>query len=163
MISVCDSPVSFLTCLADQRCRSWAQRYLKKSTITSRGPGGRMPAKPRSTRPYRKWCLGPAIVLKLTSSSTLRSSCWSQWEKGPHARTVTNNCQKQASSRGQISVKIHSTHKPDSVTGNAYIAGATIFAFNFLSKGRTPLESSKHVCLYSESWASQSCLVYTLG
>ncbi|XP_046534166.1 serine/threonine-protein kinase Nek11 isoform X2 [Equus quagga] len=59
----------------DQRCRSWAQRYLKKSTITSRGPGGRMPAKPRSTRPYRKWCLGPAIVLKLTSSSTLRSSC----------------------------------------------------------------------------------------
>nr|XP_023476695.1 serine/threonine-protein kinase Nek11 isoform X4 [Equus caballus] len=35
----------------DQRCRSWAQRYLKKSTITSRGPGSRMPVKPRSTRP----------------------------------------------------------------------------------------------------------------
>lgn len=45
--------------------------------------------------------------------------------------------------------------------GNEYVAGATISTFNSLSRGGSPLESSKHICLYLEPRASW-CLVYTL-
>ncbi|XP_045394590.1 serine/threonine-protein kinase Nek11 isoform X4 [Lemur catta] len=59
----------------DQPYRSWGQKYLKRSIITSREQGIRMPANWRSGSVWKQWCLGPATVLKWTSSSTLRSSC----------------------------------------------------------------------------------------
>ncbi|XP_011789070.1 PREDICTED: serine/threonine-protein kinase Nek11 isoform X2 [Colobus angolensis palliatus] len=59
----------------DQPCRSWAQKYLKRSIITSREQGIRMLAKQRSGSVWKKWCLEPATVLKWTSSCTLKSSC----------------------------------------------------------------------------------------
>ncbi|XP_069329352.1 serine/threonine-protein kinase Nek11 isoform X2 [Eulemur rufifrons] len=48
----------------DQPYRSWGQKYLKRSIITSREQGIRMPAKWRSGSVWKKWCLGPATVLK---------------------------------------------------------------------------------------------------
>ncbi|XP_050633767.1 serine/threonine-protein kinase Nek11 isoform X3 [Macaca thibetana thibetana] len=59
----------------DQPCRSWGQKYLKRSIITSREQGIRMLAKQRSGSVWKKWCLEPATVLKWTSSCTLKSSC----------------------------------------------------------------------------------------
>ncbi|NP_001339973.1 serine/threonine-protein kinase Nek11 isoform 16 [Homo sapiens] len=59
----------------DQPCRSWGQKYLKRSIITSREQGIRMLAKQRSASVWKKWCLKPATVLKWTSSCTLKSSC----------------------------------------------------------------------------------------
>ncbi|XP_008007339.3 serine/threonine-protein kinase Nek11 isoform X2 [Chlorocebus sabaeus] len=59
----------------DQPCRSWGQKYLKRSIITSREQGIRMLAKHRSGSVWKKWCLEPATVLKWTSSCTLKSSC----------------------------------------------------------------------------------------
>uniref|UniRef100_A0A2I2Z8V8 Serine/threonine-protein kinase Nek11 n=1 Tax=Gorilla gorilla gorilla TaxID=9595 RepID=A0A2I2Z8V8_GORGO len=59
----------------DQPCRSWGQKYLKRSIITSREQGIRMLAKQRSASVWKKWCLEPATVLKWTSSCTLKSSC----------------------------------------------------------------------------------------
>nr|XP_008007339.2 serine/threonine-protein kinase Nek11 isoform X2 [Chlorocebus sabaeus] len=59
----------------DQPCRSWGQKYLKRSIITSREQGIRMLAKHRSGSIWKKWCLEPATVLKWTSSCTLKSSC----------------------------------------------------------------------------------------
>lgn len=53
--------------------------------------------------------------------------------KGPHGRT-TANC--QSSFKGHISVKVHSTPTLDSVLGDGYIAGPTIFTFNSLAKGK---------------------------
>uniref|UniRef100_A0A8D2CVR7 Serine/threonine-protein kinase Nek11 n=1 Tax=Sciurus vulgaris TaxID=55149 RepID=A0A8D2CVR7_SCIVU len=58
----------------DQPCRSWEHKYLRRSTITSREQGIRMPVKQRSGSVSKKWSLGPATALKLTSSSTLRNS-----------------------------------------------------------------------------------------
>lgn len=66
---------SFLTCLADRLCRSWEQRCLRRSTVTSREQGSREPARQRSGRLWKQWCLEPATVLRLTNYSTLRSSC----------------------------------------------------------------------------------------
>ncbi|PNI96134.1 NEK11 isoform 2 [Pan troglodytes] len=59
----------------DQPCRSWGQKYLKRSIITSREQGIRMLAKQRSASVWKKWCLEPVTVLKWTSSCTLKSSC----------------------------------------------------------------------------------------
>uniref|UniRef100_A0A2K6NY59 Serine/threonine-protein kinase Nek11 n=1 Tax=Rhinopithecus roxellana TaxID=61622 RepID=A0A2K6NY59_RHIRO len=59
----------------DQPCRSWGQKYLKRSIITSREQGIRMLAKQRSGSVWKKWCLEPVTVLKWTSSCTLKSSC----------------------------------------------------------------------------------------
>ncbi|XP_054408574.2 serine/threonine-protein kinase Nek11 isoform X6 [Pongo abelii] len=59
----------------DQPCRSWGQKYLKRSIITSREQGIRMLVKQRSGSVWKKWCLEPATVLKWTSSCTLKSSC----------------------------------------------------------------------------------------
>ncbi|XP_025230068.1 serine/threonine-protein kinase Nek11 isoform X3 [Theropithecus gelada] len=59
----------------DQPGRSWGQKYLKRSIITSREQGIRMLAKQRSGSIWKKWCLEPATVLKWTSSCTLKSSC----------------------------------------------------------------------------------------
>ncbi|XP_031518730.1 serine/threonine-protein kinase Nek11 isoform X14 [Papio anubis] len=59
----------------DQPCRSWGQKYLKRSIITSREQGIIMLAKQRSGSVWKKWCLEPATVLKWTSSCTLKSSC----------------------------------------------------------------------------------------
>uniref|UniRef100_A0A2K6S855 Serine/threonine-protein kinase Nek11 n=1 Tax=Saimiri boliviensis boliviensis TaxID=39432 RepID=A0A2K6S855_SAIBB len=55
--------------------RSWGQKYLKRSIITSREQGIRMLVKQRSGSVWKKWCLEPATALKWTSSSTLKSSC----------------------------------------------------------------------------------------
>ncbi|XP_063466812.1 serine/threonine-protein kinase Nek11 isoform X7 [Symphalangus syndactylus] len=61
--------------LRNQPCRSWGQKYLKRSIITSREQGIRMLAKQRSGSVWKKWCLEPVTVLKWTSSCTLKSSC----------------------------------------------------------------------------------------
>ncbi|XP_055985454.1 serine/threonine-protein kinase Nek11 isoform X2 [Sorex fumeus] len=57
----------------DLPCRSWARRCLRRSTVTSRRPGSRRPARQRSGSLWKKWCPVPATVLKWTSSSTLRT------------------------------------------------------------------------------------------
>nr|XP_040125741.1 serine/threonine-protein kinase Nek11 isoform X4 [Ictidomys tridecemlineatus] len=58
----------------DWPCRSWEHKYLRRSTITSREQGIRMPVKQRSASVSKKWSLGPVTALKLTSFSTLRNS-----------------------------------------------------------------------------------------
>ena len=80
--SVCNFSCSFLTCLADPLCRSWEQRCLRRSTVTSREQGSGEPARQRSGQLWKQWCLEPATVLRLTNYSTLRSSCWSPGQKG---------------------------------------------------------------------------------
>ncbi|XP_069421992.1 serine/threonine-protein kinase Nek11 isoform X15 [Ovis canadensis] len=59
----------------DRLCRSWEQRCLRRSTVTSREQGSREPVRQRSGRLWKQWCLEPATVLRLTNYSTLRSSC----------------------------------------------------------------------------------------
>ncbi|XP_068829547.1 serine/threonine-protein kinase Nek11 isoform X3 [Capricornis sumatraensis] len=59
----------------DPLCRSWEQRCLRRSTVTSREQGSGEPARQRSGRLWKQWCLEPATVLRLTNYSTLRSSC----------------------------------------------------------------------------------------
>nr|XP_027789697.1 serine/threonine-protein kinase Nek11 isoform X4 [Marmota flaviventris] len=58
----------------DWPCRSWEHKYLRRSTITSREQGIRMPVKQRSGSVSKKWSLGPVTALKLTSFSILRNS-----------------------------------------------------------------------------------------
>ena len=98
----------------------------------------------------------PVTVLRLTSSCTSRSSCWSQWVEGPHPRTLTNICQKQTRSKGRVL----SIHKLDFIMGNGCMAGAPIFTFHSLSRGVSLVEGSKPVCLSSESWASQCSILW---
>ncbi|XP_025147725.3 serine/threonine-protein kinase Nek11 isoform X12 [Bubalus bubalis] len=59
----------------DPLCRSWEQRCLRRSTVTSREQGSGEPARQRSGQLWKQWCLEPATVLRLTNYSTLRSSC----------------------------------------------------------------------------------------